>query len=979
VLVRGPLRDLTRAAWTAADSAREDGRVADAAPGLGGLAGRDQELAALRSWQAEALAGGGRLVVLTGPPGIGKTRLAEELAGGARRDGQRVLWGRAVEERGAPPLWPWRRILNAVGVDEEVHLASGRSSDSARSDDLAAARFRAAATAADAVTGAARAADLLVVLEDLQWADHASLFLLRELAAELPGSRLLVLATCRDAAGDPWRTSMADLARLPGVQILRVTPLSETAVADLLRAAGVTTDPELARFVHARSEGNALYVTTLARVLAAQPGAAADADAVARIAAGSAEVGHLAASLLRNLDDGACALLAAASVQGADFDSGLAAAMARKSQDTTGALSAAETCGLVTRQPGAPGSWSFTHALVRDGIYASLGEDQRIALHAAAAAALEPLARQAPERAGEIAAHLLQAAPDQSTLRRAAGWAEIAAAGATAALAFDDAVRYLAIALTAAENAGAGGAERAELLIELATAEYRAGQLAASLQHASAAADTAEQAGRLDLVGDAALVVRGIGHTPVALKLLGLCDRALADDGAPPARRARLLAQRASALAELGDLEAATAGSAAAMTTAGAVGDPAAELDAIRARVAALSGPQHRAERLRLGTRAVELATPAGQPLAAVLGRVWRIDAAYQLLNLEAVDAEIAQIAQVADSTRLPLARWHLLRQQASRAALAGRLTVARDRSAEARQLAFRIQDPSGAGLSYVFAVWLAVLRGDAGEIPADYFDAAAAAPPIPIVRAPLARALFAVGRTDEAQAVYETLRQLPAAGDKDIRTFGALTQLMDLIIAFRDSEMAQATYDLVNSHVNDSGATGTGLVFLSGSAHWPLGRLAALLGRTEEALGHFAAAVAIDTRLGARPLVALARLDWAGALRMRAARGDYPLARVLAWQAAAEARRLDMPGPAGRAEHLVNDLDQVIRAGDPLTPREREIAELVSAGVTNRAIATQLVLSERTVEGHVRSILAKLQLTNRTELAAWILKGPGP
>ena len=277
-----------------------------------------------------------------------------------------------------------------------------------------------------------------------------------------------------------------------------------------------------------------------------------------------------------------------------------------------------------------------------------------------------------------------------------------------------------------------------------------------------------------------------------------------------------------------------------------------------------------------------------------------------------------------------------------------------------------------------VFAVWLAVLRGDAGEIPADFFDIAAAAPPIPIVRAPLARALFVVGRTDEAQAVYETLRQLPAAGDKDIRTFGALTQLMDLIIAFGDSEMARATYDLIHPHVNDSGATGSGLVFLSGSAHWPLGRLAALLGRTEEALGHFAAAVTIDARLGARPLVALTRLDWADALRTRAARGDYAQARTLAWQAATEARRLDMPGPADRAEHLVNDLDQAIRAGDPLTPREREIAELVSAGITNRTIATQLVLSERTVEGHVRSILAKLQLTNRTELAAWTLRGPG-
>ena len=336
------------------------------------------------------------------------------------------------------------------------------------------------------------------------------------------------------------------------------------------------------------------------------------------------------------------------------------------------------------RRPDRPGSWRFTHALIRDGIYGSLSEDQRIALHARAAAALEPLARAAPEPGSEVAAHLLRAAPDRAALRRAADWSVASATAATATLAFEDATRYLATALAAAESAGASDTDRAELLIELATAEYRAGQLATSLQHAVAAADAAERDRRLDLVASAALVVRGIGHAPVAAALLGLCDRALADSGCTPARRARLLAQRASALAELGELEAAAPESVAAMTAAAASLDPAAELDAIRGRVAALSAPQHQAERLRLGTRAVELAPMAGQPLAAVLGRVWRIDAAYQLLNLQAVDAEIIQIAQLAESTRLPLARWHLLRQQASRAALASQFAIARERSREA-------------------------------------------------------------------------------------------------------------------------------------------------------------------------------------------------------------------------------------------------------------------------------------------------------
>ena len=954
--------------------------MADAPPGPGRLAGRDRELAALRRWLTQARAGRGRLVVLAGPPGIGKTRLAEELAEEARRSGQRVLSGRAVQEEGAPPLWPWRRILDAVGdVGDGAGVTGEGSGGSAGFDDPAGARFRAAAATADALRAAADAGDLLVVLEDMHWADHASLFLLREVAAELSGSRLLVLVTCRDTAGDAWRALLGELARLPGAQVLRLAPLSRAAVADMLCAIGLTADPGLAGLVHARSEGNPLYVVTLARLLSARPDIAADADAVARIAGGSAEVSHLVSSLLRDLDDNCRGLLAAASVLGTDFSCALAAAVRGTSQEVTGALAAAEAGGLLTRQPGHPGSWRFSHALVRDGIYASLGEEQRTVLHARAAAALEPLARQAPERGGEVAAHLLRAAPDRAALRRAADWAAAAAAAATSALAFEDAAHYLATALAAAEAAGTGGTERAELLIALATAEYRAGLFAASLRHAVTAADAAEPGRRFDLVAEAALVVRGVGHPPVAATLIGLCDRALAEPRAPRARQARLLAQRACAFAELRDLRAADADSVAAMAAAAGTEDPATELEAIRARVAALPAPQHCAERLRLGARAIELAAAARQPLAAVLAHTWRIDAAYQLLDLQTVDAEIGHVARLAESTRLPLARWHLLRQQASRAALAGQLTTARDRSRQADRLSVRLQDPSGQVSSCLFAIWLAVIRGDATEVPADLSDRMQAVPPLPVIRAAHAMALLATGRTEEARAVYETLRHLPAAGNKDLETLRALVHMIVLIVAFGDRETAHAAYGLLAPQVGDIGATGTGSVFVGGSLHRQLGQLAALLGRTEQALGHYAQAMTINTRIGARPFVTLTRLDWAGTLRTRAAYGDFGQAQALARQAAAEARRLDMPGPAARAERLARDLEQEIQAAGPLTRREREIAALVSAGLTNRAIAGQLVLSERTIEGHIRNTLAKLQLTNRTELAAWALRNAAP
>jgi DNA-binding NarL/FixJ family response regulator len=152
------------------------------------------------------------------------------------------------------------------------------------------------------------------------------------------------------------------------------------------------------------------------------------------------------------------------------------------------------------------------------------------------------------------------------------------------------------------------------------------------------------------------------------------------------------------------------------------------------------------------------------------------------------------------------------------------------------------------------------------------------------------------------------------------------------------------------------------------------LGDLARTAGRTDAAVEHYGNAVAMNARIGARPFTALSRLGWAQAL-LGAGR-DLAQARALAEPAAAEFRRLDMPGPLRTAQQVLTAIETAQRTASPLSAREQEVATLVAQALSNREIAERLVVSERTVETHVRSILAKLGFASRTEIVAWVLTG---
>ncbi len=897
------------------------------------LIGRDAELAAVVRALDDARRRAGRLVLVTGAPGIGKTRLAEAAVEQAHVRRLRVARGYAVADPGAPPLWPWQRVLR------------GRLPDLAAVPDVdAAARFQQLVALTDLLAAAAEPDGLLLVLEDLHWADAASIRLLRHVANELPTLPIAVVATCRSAASALWRDAVPDLVRT-GAEVIELSGLRP---ADLARwQAPLADDPRRAEAVWAATGGNPLLVRLIAADLAAP---------LDELMAARPQLRRLVAARVLALPPDARAVVEAASVLGERLVPSVLATM-------TGRTDVHDQVELA-RQAGVLGERAFEHALVRDAVYGELDDTRRRGLHRAAAEALEV---SAPGLPGVIAGHWHRA----DDPHRCLPWAVRADDAARAALAHDDAAGFAAMAVDCAERLDD---HLAEMLIRRAEVELLQGYAEAGARTCARAAVAA--AGCADLVADAALVVHGSGLPAVHRLIRPLCEQAL--EGISPgdhARRARLLAQRAIIAAEEGQADQARTLAAQAMGEADRCEDADARYEAIAARHFTIMVPDTVGERAELGARAIALAGRTSRPTASLWGHIWRLDAAFQLGAMDEVERELAEIDRTATDGRWLTARWHHLRHAAMLACLRGEFDTARIANEGARAIGERLDDVSMTGLSFAFTAQLAIIRGDPGELPEQWADEVFAAPPMPLVRVSLPMLHALTGRTEQAKAEFAAFRTLPDTLPRGVRWAATLTQIGMCAVQLEDRDVAAAVlrqlHDLADSYQGD----GSGGVFTVGACALQLGDLSRVAGDPERAIELYRTAIALDARIGARPFEALSRLGLAEALHASgAAAGDV---QVPAAAASAEFARLDMPGPLRRARALLAPAPQP----SPLTARESEIAGLVARALSNRDIAAELVLSERTVETHVRSILAKLGFGSRTEIVAWVLgqpSGPG-
>ncbi|MGN6360848.1 MAG: helix-turn-helix transcriptional regulator [Thermomicrobiales bacterium] len=959
-------------------------------PTTGRLVGRDRELAALHAALARALAGQGGLILIGGEAGIGKTALAEWLGAAAVAQGARVLVGRCYDLSETPPYGPWQELFAhapAAGLPDlpAAVRPPDQESDQPASGGLIVARVQAYLAAL------ATQQPLVLVLDDLHWADPASLDLLRVLARDLTASPLLVLATYRADELDrqhPLARLLPVLVREARAERLDLRPLDAVGLRAFVRdryALPPAAETRLVAYLATHAEGNPFFAGELLRALA-------EARTLCPDGAAGWALGDLAGAgvppLLRQVIDARVdrlgadtrEALAVAAVLGQEASLPLWAAVAGCDEAALAApVEQAAAAHLLHDAREGP-AVRFVHALVREALYAGIPLPRRRTWHQRAAAALLAL----PDPDPDAVAYHLQQAGDT----RAGDWLLRAGGRALRVYAWLTAADRFAAALPWLEQVGAPASERAWLLYALA----RLRVFAQPQRSAAALADAARLAADDDLLLGYIEQLRGLTECMGGDFVRGLASMAagIANlEGAPaheipdrlrmawndPPPLSQLRGQHANWLAYTGRC---------------------AEVADLLARVAADPGPlspsYHSAEGY------IHLAQ--GRPLAA----------RHALARSRAANRAREDYFQVGFNAFSEL-NWVVMRYYADD------LTMRQAVSVECEEAMIRASDVLMPGLAPRLAQFpTAFIEGRWDEARALAQQARAENPPLTHHCNPLAGAV-AVAQGNRAEALAAIVQELPdgpatAPGRNFYLTALSLCHLAAIlaldagdlpaahewltaydrwlawtgaVLGQAEGQLGWAAYHrvtgnlaLAREHAEAALAQATEprqpLALLA--AHRLLGELATAAGQYADAQPHLDAALALADACAApyeRALILLALAE------LRAAEGQPDTARVLLDEVRAICTPLSARPALARADKLAVRL-ALLRAPRPrypagLTAREVEILRLLAAGQSNREIASALSLSPHTVERHLANLYGKIAARGRADATAFAFR----
>ena len=905
--------------------------------------GRDTEIERLRQLWKETAAGERRVGFLAGEPGVGKTRLAAELALQIHEEGGIVLAGRCDEDLGVPyqpfvealrhfldhtPPAHLRERLGRYGgevtrlvpelVDSVADLPAPLKSDPETE------RYRLFDAVAAWLATTSAEEPVLLVLDDLQWAAKPTLLLLRHLLRSGDRMRLLVVGTYRDTdigRGHPLTDFLADVRRVEGVERFPLLGLDASGVAAFLeQAAGHDLDDEgegLARAVWVETEGNPFFVTEVLRHLA-EAGALERREGRWVVTAGVEDLGipegvrDVVGRRLSRLSTDANRVLACASVVGLEFEPVIVQAAGGFSEDVVlAALEEAVGTRLVVDVPG--GRSRFAHALVRATLYDELTAARQTALHRKVAEAIENVHGSAlDDQLPALAHHWARASAPAADTAKAIAYTTRAGHRALTQLAYDEAASYYreALEFCAATPSPPDDHGRLELLIALGDALRRAGD-PASRDILLEAVGLAQTLGDADALARAALT----NTRPSYYSSSGTVDeaRVAALEAALTALgetettvRARLLASLGIELVFTPQRQRRVRLSDEALRIARRVGDPGALAHVLMTRFLTIYAPGTLSERMGVVGELFTVAEELGDPFIEFFAH-WisaRVDT--EAGDIPAATAHVQRAEALVADLGQPTLRWMSGWAGVGPALLAGKLDEA-DRSAHA---VYELGQASGQPDAAVFfLVQLFVVRFEQARL-AELEPAVqevnrrlvSAVPGFPLV---LAELYCETGRHDEARATMDRFAAESFALPEDPTWHWFMLLAADIASQLHHRPAAAILFERLLPYATMFSATG-GTCF--GCTDHYLAMLATTLGRFDEAATRFAAAAAAHERIGAPSWLGYTRIEWARMLLTRGQPDDPQRARELLSQALATARELRLPNVERRAVSLLQD-----------------------------------------------------------------------
>ncbi|HET7427400.1 MAG TPA: AAA family ATPase, partial [Gemmatimonadales bacterium] len=863
--------------------------------------GRSRELALLRSLLPGSGDEGGRVAVLTGESGSGKSRLIHELAQEAAADGALVLYG-ACDPALPVPYGPFVAALEhlerVVPPDElRAYLGTGGGELSRLLPDLplrvgelppprpgepGTERHRLHTAVVDLLASVSRRQPLLVVIENLHCADIPTLRLLCHLARFAGDCRMLLAATFEESASAAEPESAAalvELRRVEGSARLQLPGLSEADVVDFVHAAAGGERggqlSHLARAMHELTGGNPFLVTEMWRTVA-DNGALDPTGGVATLDRGLEHLGspqsvrEVVGRRLARLAPTTTEVLEAAAVIGPEFRLDvLRAATELDERSLLVALDEAARTGVIEELAGAGITYRFTHELLRRAVYARLSALRRAELHLTVGTVLDQgLAQGRVSTLADIAHHL-GAAGALGDTERAVECNLEAAASALATLAFEQAAEHLRTALAVGIT---DPAVRARAQLELGDACNAAGRAVDAVEAYTAAADIARELEDYETFARSAIGLEEACWRPgliepATLELLEEATAGLGEGDSP--LRVGLLAALVRTLAYRGEHERADVVRASATAMARRVGDRQQLAKLLEGSYSA-RGSMPLEEVLERLAEARDLGDELGDLVIQDSARAWRVIASMALGRLDVAAREVVALLDIAARAKQPFLVTSAEHIAASLALCRGNLDEAETRATRARD-----SEPVLAGLdtSAIFGLQMFAIRREQGRL-------SEVAPLIRIItvgdgspgawRPGLIALLVELGMHDEARRELAVVRTNGLAPLRPAPWMASLTFLTDAAAALCDEELAALIRPELEPHSGTGVVVGHGVAFL-GAADRYLGMLAATLGDWDDAARYFDAALDFNRRLGASTWLAHTAYEYA---RMLARRG---------------------------------------------------------------------------------------------------------